>query len=124
MSEEINPSSGTPEQTGESGQNIEVFQTGVFEKAFDRLSEKEKVQVDDQIDLIVQDPEIGEQKVRDLSHIRIHKFHMDGKNMLLGYNWREGKLTICLLMLGTHENFYGNAKNRRTADKKFIKLVN
>ncbi len=39
---------------------------------------------------------------------------------LIGYNWDEGRLTIHLLQLGPHENYYKDAERRRKADLDFI----
>lgn len=100
---------------------IEVQQTPTFKKAFKRLSEKQKDLVDDEIDKIIADPELGEQKRGDLSHLWVHKFKMNDQQVLLGYSWNELGLVITLMNVGPHENFYREAKKRREADLKFIK---
>lgn len=99
---------------------IEIQQTPTFKKAFRRLSEKQKDLVDDEIGRIVDDPDIGERKKGDLSHLWVHKFKMDGQQVLLGYSWNEQGLVITLMNVGPHENFYQEAKKRRSADLKFI----
>lgn len=104
----------------EQQKKVNVKQTNTFEKALKKLSDQEQDLVDDEIELIIANPEIGEPKKGDLSHMRVHKFKVDAKEMLLGYNWNEGKLTICLLMLASHENFYRSARNRRSADLNFV----
>lgn len=100
---------------------IEVFKSTTFDKAFKRLTDAQCDLVEDEIDKIIEDPEIGEQKKGDLSHLWVHKFKMDGREVLLGYSWAEATLTIYLLNIGPHENFYREAKNRRKADLKIIK---
>jgi len=100
---------------------IDVRQTRVFKKAFKSLSEGQKDLVDDEIDNIIDNPDIGKQKKGDLSHMWVHKFKMDGQEVLLGYSWNEGALIITLMNIGPHENFYRNAKKRRAADLKIIK---
>jgi mRNA-degrading endonuclease RelE of RelBE toxin-antitoxin system len=95
---------------------IEIRQTRVFEKAFDRLSESHKDLVDLEIGKIEKSPEIGQQKKGDLSHLWVHKFKVDGRETLLGYSWQAHELVIYLLNLGPHENFYRDAKKRRKAD--------
>lgn len=104
----------------QSGPEIEVYQSSRFSKALDKLSESVLKVVEDEIDLIIGNPEIGEHKRGDLSYLRVHKFSLNGRQVLLGYNWQEEKLTLHLLSIGSHENFYRNAKNRRKADTKFI----
>ncbi|MCW8840472.1 MAG: type II toxin-antitoxin system RelE/ParE family toxin [Gammaproteobacteria bacterium] len=100
---------------------IEIQQTPTFKKAVKRLSEKQKDLVDDEIDKIVADPEIGERKKGDLSHLWVHKFKMEGQQILLGYSWNEVGLVITLMNAGPHENFYKEAKKRRAADIKIIR---
>ena len=99
---------------------IEVYEARTFTKALTRLNDAQRDRVDDEIEKIIEDPEIGERKRGDLAHIRIHKFKMDANEVLLGYSWREEKLVIYLLYLGPHENFYRDAKKRRKADLRII----
>lgn len=61
------------------------------------------------------------QKKGDLAHIRVHKFSVHDEQVLLGYNWNEGSLTLTLMSLGPHENFYRKLKQRRQADLKLLK---
>mgnify|MGYP000654544614 CR=1 FL=1 len=105
---------------GQSETQIEVYVTNIFKKALNKLSDEVLTVVEDEIDKIIADPEIGEQKKGDLSYLRVHKFKVEGFEMLLGYNWREDRLELNLLNIGVHENFYLNMKNRRKADIKFI----
>lgn len=101
-------------------QGIEVYQSGRFEKAFNRLNEQEQDSVDDEIDRIIENPEIGERKKGDLSYLRVHKFYMGKQQYLLGYSWRDMKLEIYLLSIGSHENYYDEQKRHRKADLKLI----
>ena len=100
---------------------IAVFETPTFKKVFKKLSNKYKDLVDDEIDLIIKNPEIGEQKKGDLSHLWVHKFILNNKQVLLGYSWKEEKLELWLLNLSPHENFYTKAKNSRKNDLKIIR---
>ena len=104
----------------ESGPTLEIYQSPKFEKVFGRLSDDDKDAVDEEIDLLEKDPELGTQKKGDLSHLWVHKFKLDGRETLLGYSWSEGKLELYLLNLGPHENFYRDAKSRRKSDLKII----
>ncbi len=104
------------------GENeIEVFETPTFRKAFKKLVESEKVLVEDEVDKIIADPDIGEQKKGDLSHLWVHKFSLNKKQVLLGYSWKETELKLYLLNMGPHENFYQSAKKRRKSDLKIIR---
>lgn len=99
---------------------IDVYQTRRFEKKFNSLNEAERDAVDEQIELIIADPEIGEQKKGDLSFLRVHKFHLSNQLYLLGYSYVEAKLELYMLSLGPHENFYSDQKQHRKADLKLI----
>ena len=100
---------------------IEVYQSRRFEKTLDKLSDEQLAIVEDEIDRIIADPEIGEAKKGDLSHIRVHKFKSGPQLYLLGYSWIEDRLELYLLNFGSHENFYTDMKKRRKADLKLIK---
>ncbi|MDR7344519.1 mRNA-degrading endonuclease RelE of RelBE toxin-antitoxin system [Pantoea alhagi] len=100
--------------------NIEVFQSRRFEKAMDKLPETLQAVVEDEIDRIIADPDIGELKKGDLNFLRVHKFLLHHQQVLLGYSWVENKLELYLLSIGAHENFYRDQKKNRKADLKLI----
>ncbi|KDE39386.1 hypothetical protein ADINL_2515 [Nitrincola lacisaponensis] len=77
---------------------IEVYESPVFKKALDMLCDEDVAIIEDEIDIIIANPEIGQQKRGDLSYLRVHKFSLNGQQVLLGYNWQEEKLTLHLLM--------------------------
>lgn len=99
---------------------IDVYQSRRFEKKFDSLNQQERNTVDEQIERIIEDPEIGEQKKGDLAFLRVHKFRLANQQYLLGYSWVEQKLELYMLSLGSHENFYDDQKQHRKADLKVI----
>lgn len=100
---------------------IDVYESNLFSKQIAKLSEKQVKGVEDEIDKIIDDPEIGERKVGDLSYLWVHKFKLEGQLVLLGYSWVESKLELYLLNVGSHENFYQEVKKRRKADIRLIK---
>jgi hypothetical protein len=55
-------------------------------------------------------PDIGEMKKGDLNGIQVYKFKMVKQLTLLAYEYDSGVLTLTLLALGTHENFYRDLK--------------
>jgi len=105
----------------EEQNEIDVYESRRFEKALAKLSEPQLKIVEDEIEDILDNPELGELKKRDLSHMRVHKFKMDSQQVLLGYSWIEDKIEIYLLHLGSHENFYKKASSQRKVDLKLIK---
>lgn len=105
----------------EERREIDVFESRRFEKAKNKLSQAQLEIVEDEIDKIIADPEIGELKKGDLAHLRVHKFKLDNQLVLLGYSWVEQKLELYLLNIGPHENFYPKMKEHRKTDLKIIK---
>ncbi len=89
---------------------ITLRQTRHFEKTYKKLHSNQKTAVDKAIRAIVSDPDLGERKKGDLASVRVYKFSMLGQLTLLGYNYDEGEVTILLLAIGSHENFYRDLK--------------
>lgn len=101
-------------------QEVDVYMSRRFEKYFDSLTEAEQKEVDEQIELIMDNPEIGEKKKGDLDFLRVHKFRMNSQQCLLAYSWVEQKVEIYLLSMGSHENFYDDQKRHRKVDLRLI----
>lgn len=104
----------------EEQNEIEVFESNLFTKQLKKLSKNDLKVVEDEIDRVIDDPEIGEQKKGDLSYLRVHKFKLNSQLVLLGYSWKDAELQLYLLSVGPHENFYDALKERRKADLKLI----
>ena len=105
----------------EEQNGIDIYESRRFEKAINKLTESQLKVVEDEIEKIIENPEIGEQKKGDLAFLRVHKFQLDKQLALLGYSWLEDRLEIYLLQLGSHENFYKKMKGQRKVDQKLIK---
>lgn len=105
----------------EERNEIEVYESRRFTKALSKLSEAQLKIVEDEIDKIIDQPDIGERKKGDLSHLRVHKFNVNNQQALLGYSWLEDKIKIYLLQFGFHENFYQKMKKQRKADLNLLK---
>ncbi len=99
---------------------IEVFETPTFRNVFKKLLATDKVLVEEEIDKIIADPDIGERKKGDLSYLWVYKFKLKNQQALLGYSWKEEQLQLYLMHLGVHENFYRDAKKHRSSDLKTI----
>lgn len=100
----------------EEHNEIDVYVSRRFKKALSKLPETQLKIVEDEVDRIIDDPEMGEQKKGDLAHLRVHKFKVDNQQALLGYSWFEGQFELHLLRLGSHENFYQKMKGQRKVD--------
>lgn len=89
---------------------MKVIITHVFKKSAKKLMRNQIKMVEDAIDEIVKNPEIGELKRGDLAGIRVYKFYIHKQLMLLAYQYFEKK--IVLFSLSTHENFYRDLKKQ------------
>lgn len=89
---------------------MKVVMTNAFKKSAKKLLRNQVVLVEEAIDDIVKNPDVGELKKGDLADIRVHRFHMYQQLMLLAYCYSEQELV--LLSLGTHENFYRDLKKQ------------
>jgi mRNA interferase RelE/StbE len=91
--------------------NIVITQMPAFKNTYKKLHLRYKLQVNDAIKAIIQNPRIGQEKKGDLSGVFVYKFKMDRREILLAYEW-DFKHRI-LLAMGIHENFYRNLKKYR-----------
>ena len=87
-----------------------VLQTPSFKKAVKKLKPNQKKDLDSAVKELMAKPALGEQKKGDLAFLRVHKFKMNKQPTLLGYSFNDGTLTLELMALGSHENFYRDIK--------------
>ena len=87
---------------------MKVLQSRSFEKKTKRFTKKQKNILDKQIQKILDNPSIGQEKRGDLRGIYIHKFKIDTTLYLLSYRFPGEALE--LIMIGPHENYYRNLK--------------
>lgn len=90
---------------------VNIVQTSTFGKAVRKLHKNQKKDLDEAVRAIVRNPGIGNAKVGDLSGISVYKFKMVKQLTLLAYKYEDQTITLTLLALGTHENFYRDLKN-------------
>lgn len=88
--------------------DITLAQMPAFKKIYKKLHPQEKLKVNDAIRLIIDSPEIGQEKKGDLAGVFVYKFKIHNQEMLLAYEWSSKQRT--LLALGVHENFYRDLK--------------
>ncbi|HBM91196.1 MAG TPA: addiction module toxin RelE [Rhodospirillaceae bacterium] len=89
---------------------MKVVQTATFSRAVKKLHSNQKKELDAAVNLVMADTSIGEKKAGDLAGVLVYKFKMLKQLMLLAYTYEEEVLTLTLLALGTHENFYRDIK--------------
>ncbi len=66
--------------------------------------------LDNAVREVITDPEIGERKKGGLAFLRAHKLKMIKQLTLLGYSYEDGSITLELITLRSHENFYRDVK--------------
>ena len=89
---------------------MHILQTSSFRKTVKKLHPNQKKDLDTAVQNIIDNPEIGEAKVGDLAGISVYKFSMVNQQTLLAYQYEDQTITLTLLTLGTHENFYRDLK--------------
>ena len=86
---------------------MEVLQTNRFKKAYKKLNPNQLAEVNKAIEIIINDPETGEQKKGNLYWLRVYKFKVLGQLTLLGYSIETtDRIVLTLVDIGSHENFY------------------
>jgi mRNA-degrading endonuclease RelE of RelBE toxin-antitoxin system len=87
-----------------------VLQTRRFARQYKKLHDNIITDVDQAVDRIANNPDIGEQKKGDLSVLRVYKFRSNGQLYLLGYTLDDAIQLVYLEAIGSHENFYRDLK--------------
>jgi len=64
--------------------------------------------IEDEVEEIINNPDLGELKKGDLAGFRVHKFFYGKQRFLIAYIVQEPE--IIFLMIGSHENFYRELK--------------
>jgi hypothetical protein len=90
-----------------------------YKKPFVQFVKKQhkafKAVIEDEVNIICGNTEIGELKVGDLAGIRVHKFRFNKQEYLIAYFVDEDRalqfINIDFYKIGVHENFYEELKN-------------
>lgn len=85
-----------------------------FRKFIKKQTRPFQLIIEDEVDKITTNPEIGDFKKGDLKGYRVHKFRFRDANFLIAYHLHEDELVF--YAIGPHENFYQDLK-------KYIKGV-
>jgi len=95
---------------------MKVIQANEFARAVKKLPKQLKAELDEAVKAIMANPMLGDAKLADLAGIRVYRFKLPEfieyvQLMLLGYEYDGETVTLYLLKLGSHENFYRDLKN-------------
>jgi mRNA-degrading endonuclease RelE of RelBE toxin-antitoxin system len=88
-------------------------QTTRFSRSYKKLFKRELESVHTAMDTIVKKPEIGTEKLGDLSNLFVYKFKVGKTEWMLGYTFNSGKKIVTWHSIGQHENFYRDAKRNK-----------
>lgn len=91
---------------------MKVFTTNTFRRIFRKLSYAQKRILKEIVNIISNEPDIGEPKTGDLIGVRIHKRQILQHLVLLVYIYNEKLKEITLVTFVTRENFSKNLKNQ------------
>jgi mRNA-degrading endonuclease RelE of RelBE toxin-antitoxin system len=89
---------------------MNIRESKTFRETVKKLHSNQKKDLDTAVKIIVSNPNVGQEKLGDLSGIFIYKFKMVNQLTLLAYTYNDQTITLTLLKLGSHENFYRNLK--------------
>ena len=87
-----------------------VVQTRQFARQYKKLHDNSIADVDKAVNVIADNPELGERKKGDLASLRVYKFRSSGQLYLLGYTVDDSVSLVYLEAIGVHENFYRDIK--------------
>jgi mRNA interferase RelE/StbE len=88
---------------------MKIYQSSSFARKVKRLKQSEKLDLDQVIRDIINDPSSGAEKKGDLKGIFVYKFKLNKNDYLLAYRiCSENSLE--LIMIGPHENYYRDLK--------------
>jgi hypothetical protein len=87
---------------------MDLLYKPVFRRFIKKQSRPFQLAIEDEIEMIFKNPEIGEEKSGDLAGFRVHKFTFKKQMYLIAYRTSGG--SVIAYMIDTHENFYRNLK--------------
>jgi mRNA interferase RelE/StbE len=88
---------------------MKIYQSSSFARKVKRLKQSEKLDLDQVIRDIINDPSSGAEKKGDLKGIFVYKFKLNKNDYLLAYRiCSENSLE--LIMIGPHEKYYRDLK--------------
>ncbi len=88
-------------------------QTTRFSRSYKKLFKGELESVHAAMDAIVKKPEVGTEKLGDLSNLFVYKFKVGKTEWMLGYTFNSTKKIVTWHSIGHHENFYRDVKRKK-----------
>lgn len=86
-----------------------------FSRLYKKLGKRQLAALHDAMDMVLKNPQDGQQKVGDLSDFFVFKYKMGSEQWLLGYTINSSKRIITWHAVGHHQNFYRDVKRNKKA---------
>ena len=86
-----------------------IIQSPLFAGQKKKLHKNQIKNLDKAVRIIAQNPELGSEKIGDLSGVQVYKFNSVNLLVLLAYEISDN--TLFLYSFGSHQNFYKELKN-------------
>lgn len=87
---------------------MQITQSPSFKRTYKKLKANELTATNTAIKAIAENPLLSSEKKQDLTGIQVYKYKVSSKQFLLAYSF--DPVTLKLIMLGVHENFYRDLK--------------
>ena len=87
---------------------MRIKQSRSFEQRVKKFSKAQKLILDAQVKLVIDNPAIGTEKKGDLKEVFVHKFKIKTIQYLLAYRFTKDILE--LIIIGPHQNYYRDLK--------------
>ena len=84
-------------------------QTPRFSRLYKKLGKRQLSALHNVMDVVLKNPEIGTEKVGDLSGLFVYKFKIGQEEWLLGYSFNANKV-LTWHAIGQHQNSYRDVK--------------
>ena len=89
---------------------MKIYYSAKFSKSLKKVNFDLLEQIESNLKIITQNPDIGQLKKGDLKNLRVHKFRFQNEQYLICYTLLKND-AIQIIYFGVHENFYRNVKN-------------
>ncbi len=87
---------------------MEMLYKAPFRKFVKKQKRPFQLAIEDEVEQIMKNPDLGDLKKGDLAGFRVHKFLYGKQRFLIAYIVQETE--IIFFMIGSHENFYKELK--------------
>lgn len=87
---------------------MSIFYKSAFRKFVKKQARTFQLVIEDEVERVSMNPDIGGSKKGDLSGFRVHKFIFKRQEYLIAYRLHGDDIVFYLI--GPHENFYGELK--------------